>query len=48
MNENIKNFFITDLEWVTKYPGAKAGILVIKNIDNTTIVNQKNLEKKQR
>src|SRR3989344_7064748 len=35
MNENIKNFFITDLEWVTKYPGAKAGILVIKNIDNT-------------
>ena len=40
MNQDAKNFFVADSEWVSKYPNAKAGILVIKNIDNTSNSSQ--------
>src|SRR3989344_425216 len=42
MNINNKDFFTIDPSWVTTYPGAKAGILVIKNIDNTGDISKLN------
>ncbi len=35
-NENTQEFFVTDPEWSMKYLGAKAGILVMRNIDSAT------------
>ncbi len=34
MNKTDEKIFTVDNAWATKYPGAKAGILVIKNIEN--------------
>ena len=31
-----QDFFVTDSGWAVKYPGAKAGILVIENVENET------------
>jgi DNA/RNA-binding domain of Phe-tRNA-synthetase-like protein len=36
MNKTDEKIFEVDREWAAKYPGAKAGILVIKNIENTS------------
>jgi DNA/RNA-binding domain of Phe-tRNA-synthetase-like protein len=36
MNKTDEKIFALDSAWVLKYPHAKAGILVIKNIDNTS------------
>jgi DNA/RNA-binding domain of Phe-tRNA-synthetase-like protein len=35
MNKIGEKIFAAEREWVSKYPGAKAGILLIKNIENT-------------
>jgi DNA/RNA-binding domain of Phe-tRNA-synthetase-like protein len=37
MHQLDEKIFAVDTEWVAKYPHAKAGILVIKNIENTDI-----------
>jgi len=36
MNQTDEKIFVVDPQWAIKYPHAKAGILVIKNIENTS------------